>query len=79
MPLSPEDQERAELDALGVKPAPPDHWVYKQGTAFVGSNSRKPSSATPLRPRKQEPPLPPGEGFVAPDNAQNPPSASTST
>jgi hypothetical protein len=26
---------RAELDALGCKPASPDHWVYRQGTAFI--------------------------------------------
>jgi hypothetical protein len=40
-----EDQDwRAELEAVGIKPAPPDHWAYRQGTVFVVPDPPEPEA-----------------------------------
>ena len=57
--------DQDELASLGVQPLPPEHWVYQQGTTFVVSNSPQDSSATPLSPPIQAPPLQDSEASEA--------------
>jgi hypothetical protein len=69
MPLNQQDKD--ELAALGIfEEAPPDDWVYKQGTAFLVTPSQPASSATPSSPPEQ---APPSDGLAARQTFRSPP------